>query len=450
MSTGKAPWRLFICRACGLIYDEADGDPDSGLAPGTRFCDIPDDWECPLCGVTKADFEPFERQEITVTSVTAGTSKKQGIVIIGAGLAGWAVAEAIRKENTEVPVTIVSACSADRYHKPELSVAISRGMNSEKLVQEKSEDAANRLGISLLNNTFVIGISASINQLRTTRGTLKYTHLVFAQGAKAFLPQSLPADQCWRINQLASWKGLQKVLSKEPQRVAIVGAGMIGCELAEDLNVAGHQVTLINRDPYPLMTLLPEVAADMLTCAMTKQGINHLAETEISQLEILDNGAKKAHLTDGSFIEIDQLIIATGLVTDNRLAKQANLAFENGIVVSPTSLQTSQDNIYALGDCVSINGAACRFIEPIQHQAKAIVNNIFGLQLDSYEHKNPVIRLKTKSLPIVLRGMPKRKGTWQTVRQNSHEITMEQYLGDEIIAALEVGVSSKGQGTKVA
>ena len=59
--TQEAPQRqLYICRACGLIYDEDKVDPDIGIAPGTRFEDIPDDWECPLCGVTKADFEPFE------------------------------------------------------------------------------------------------------------------------------------------------------------------------------------------------------------------------------------------------------------------------------------------------------------------------------------------------------------------------------------------------------
>ena len=58
-----ALWRQFICKACGLIYDEAEGDADSGIAPGTRFDDIPDDWACPLCGVTKADFEPYEPYE---------------------------------------------------------------------------------------------------------------------------------------------------------------------------------------------------------------------------------------------------------------------------------------------------------------------------------------------------------------------------------------------------
>ena len=51
------PYRQFECEICGHIYDEAEGDPDSGLQPGTRFEDIPDDWECPICGVSKKDYE---------------------------------------------------------------------------------------------------------------------------------------------------------------------------------------------------------------------------------------------------------------------------------------------------------------------------------------------------------------------------------------------------------
>ncbi|HEB77596.1 MAG TPA: rubredoxin [Methylothermaceae bacterium] len=53
-------YRKYVCVVCGYIYDEAEGDPDSGLPPGTRFDDIPDDWVCPECGVTKDDFEPLE------------------------------------------------------------------------------------------------------------------------------------------------------------------------------------------------------------------------------------------------------------------------------------------------------------------------------------------------------------------------------------------------------
>lgn len=54
------PYRKYICSLCGFIYDEAQGDPDGGLAPGTRFEDIPDDWSCPDCGVSKDMFEPYD------------------------------------------------------------------------------------------------------------------------------------------------------------------------------------------------------------------------------------------------------------------------------------------------------------------------------------------------------------------------------------------------------
>jgi rubredoxin len=54
------PMKKFKCIICGYIYDPAEGDPDGGVAPGTAFEDIPDDWVCPVCGVTKVDFEPAE------------------------------------------------------------------------------------------------------------------------------------------------------------------------------------------------------------------------------------------------------------------------------------------------------------------------------------------------------------------------------------------------------
>ncbi len=55
-----AATRQWVCKVCGWVYDEEAGDPEHGLAPGTRLADIPDDWYCPECGVTKLDFEPLE------------------------------------------------------------------------------------------------------------------------------------------------------------------------------------------------------------------------------------------------------------------------------------------------------------------------------------------------------------------------------------------------------
>lgn len=52
--------KKYQCIVCGFVYDPVEGDPDSGISPGTAFEDIPDDWECPVCGVTKEDFEPLD------------------------------------------------------------------------------------------------------------------------------------------------------------------------------------------------------------------------------------------------------------------------------------------------------------------------------------------------------------------------------------------------------
>lgn len=58
MST--APFRKYRCTTCGTLYDEAEGDPDGGIPPGTRYEDLPGDWICPVCGMEKAGFEPYD------------------------------------------------------------------------------------------------------------------------------------------------------------------------------------------------------------------------------------------------------------------------------------------------------------------------------------------------------------------------------------------------------
>lgn len=50
----------YQCTVCGFVYDPEEGDPDGGIAPGTAFEDIPDNWHCPVCGVSKSDFEPID------------------------------------------------------------------------------------------------------------------------------------------------------------------------------------------------------------------------------------------------------------------------------------------------------------------------------------------------------------------------------------------------------
>lgn len=434
---GLGPWKQYLCRACGLIYDEGEGDPDSGLPPGTRFTDIPEDWACPICGVTKADFEPYERRAKSAPMpVLPAPQRRPGVVIVGGGVSGWSVAEAIRAEDAGLPVTLVSACDGARYHKPELSIALGRGLTPEALRRETGHAAAARLGLRLMADTVAVGLSPERHSLRTTRGTLPYTHLVLAHGARPALPACLDPAMCWRVNDLAAWSMLHAELARGPRTVAVIGAGMVGCELAEDLARAGHAVTLVGADALPLPELLPEQAGRRLLAGLEGLGVRYRGQSLVAALTRQPDGRIALALADGTSLLAATVVAATGLVTPSRLVRSAGLAFERGIVVDPATLRTSAPDIFALGDCISLGGQPCRFIEPVARQAATIAGAILGRDHPGYAHAAPVIRLKTRSAPIALHGTPVAGAPWHVVEDSAQRLAMEQRWGDTVTAWL--------------
>ncbi len=437
----QAQWEQFICRACGLIYDEQAGDPDSGIAPGTKFADIPDDWVCPLCGVVKADFEPYDHAvpETTVATAAQVFARGLGAVIVGAGHAGWAVAEALRVLSPELPITLVTSCQGDRYLKPELSIAMSRGYTRDAIVQESGREAAQRLSVRLLAETFVVGLTPSLHQLRTTRGTVRYTSLVLAMGAQPAALSVLPSRLCWRINELSAWSALHHKLSTGPKRIVIVGAGMVGCELADDFVRSGHQVVLLDLAPRPMAALIPVEASERLRLGLEQAGARFVGSIHVASVTEVQDGSKIVTTQCDQTFQADEVVAATGLVTDPRIPMGAGLAFERGIAVDPKTLRTSAPEVYALGDCVSIEGAPCRFIEPISKQANAIAHAILNIEYSGYAHTQPVIRLKTKSMPLVLHGLPLAEGEWETELDSPDLLKMHQSSLGQVVATLEVG-----------
>ena len=401
----------YICNACGLVYDEARGDPDSGLAAGTRFADIPDDWSCPLCGVGKADFtlylppglEALKARVRSVAGTTGGAQRhRAGVVIVGAGRAGWQTAQALRAHDADLPITLVSACNADVYDKPMLSVALARGIGRDKLVKERGTDAAMRLRVRLLSHTHAIRIDRSTRQLRTTRGTVRYEHLVLAHGAQASLPATLPASLCWRINHLDAYQRLRVHLDgSPPQDVLIVGAGLVGSELANDLALGGHRVTLIDMQTEPLARWSADHAGSRVLDSWKDLPIRFLGQVQVQATERVGQRVQ-VRTTCGQVLEADHVIVAVGLQTPGHLAQGANLEWNNGIAVDAGTLRTSDAHIHALGDCIAIHGQASRFVEPIARQVRTIVANICGAVAVPYEARPAVVRVKTTSLPLTL------------------------------------------------
>ncbi len=446
---GGDTFRQFICRACGYVYDEATGDPDGGLPPGTRYADIPDDWACPLCGVTKADFEPVQPTTAVRTVSTAAPVARSdrrrhdpGVVIVGGGHAGWQVAQALRAADPALPITLVSACSADGYPKPVLSVAIARAIEPDAIVREPAAELARRCGIRLLADAHVIRVDPVAHTVRSTRGTLRWRRLVFAHGAKPRLPAAFAPNQAWRINDLVSYRRLRVALARGPQQVLIVGAGLIGSELANDLALDGHSIRLLDLASRPLAALLPAVASQHLLDAWSSLPIRFIGDAEVMSVDSAPAGGHTVRLADGRTFTVDQIIVATGLAADDRLARSAGVVFDDrqgGIVVDARTMRTSDRDVFALGDCAVAGGRASRFIEPITRQARAIAAAITGNGADDDTVTPEVpIRIKTTALPISLHGRLDGDGNWRVDGDGADGLRMVRVDHDgAIIATLE-------------
>ena len=387
-----------------------------------------------------------------------------GIVIIGAGLAGWHVIDAIRAKDKDIPITLITADSGDRYHKPMLTMAISQKKSAADLVRATGVDAAEAANVKLLANTQVTDVDTTTQQLQlisalrsdpvyTNYATIGYDKLVLAMGAHPIFPKSLPEELVWHVNHIERFGQLQEKLATGSQHVAIVGAGMVGTEIAEDLLKAGHQVTLIDLNDAPLSQMLPPKATSRIAQAVNSQGIQFLGGYQVSGITRISDGKLQvsyealASATESSTAEpieplmVDHVIASTGLTVDDKLPTAAGVDFDRrtGIVVDAPTLRTSTANIYAIGDCMSIDGVPCRYVAPLRAQAATIADDVLGLDHNGYEHKPPMIRLKNKAISVMVTGVPKATGNWQVKIESDEELVMDLLNdSDEISATVTI------------
>ena len=384
----------------------------------------------------------------TTFPITTATDAK-GIVIIGAGLAGWHVIDAIRAKDKEVSITLITTDSGDRYHKPMLTMAISQNKQASDLVRATGADAAEAAQVTLRANTQVTDIDAAaqtvqlISALRsdpvyTNYATISYDKLVLAMGAHPIFPKSLPQDLVWHVNHIERFGQLQEKLAAGSQHVAIVGAGMVGTEIAEDLLKAGHEVTLIDLNDAPLSQMLPPKATARIAKAVQSQGINFLGGYQVSDVirndegklqvsyELFTPNGEDTDTQSSEMLIVDHVIASTGLTVDGKLPTAAGVEFNHrtGIVVDAPTLRTNTNNIYAIGDCMSINGVACRYVAPLRAQAATIADDVLGLEHSGYEHKPPMIRLKNKAISVMATGVPQANGNWQVATETEDELIM--------------------------
>lgn len=349
------------------------------------------------------------------------------IIIVGAGLAGWTVARELRKRDKEVPLILVAADTADFYAKPMLSNALAAGKQAEQLVQTPATTMAANLAVELKAYRRVARIDRPRQTLILDDGSeLLYGRLVLALGAD---PIRLPiggdaAADILSVNDLADYdrfrQHLAAITTPGRGRLAILGAGLIGCEFANDLyaDMPGAnklQVTVFDPSPQALGRLLPPAAAEFYQARLAAVGIDFQFGRSIAAV---DHAASAYRLTadNGVVSTADLVLSAVGLRPRSGLAAEAGLSVGRGIRTNRL-LASDDPTIFALGDCAEVAGLNLPFVLPIMHAARALAATLAGQPTEVIYPAMPVV-VKTPACPtVVAPPAAGAAGRWQEARQ---------------------------------
>lgn len=335
------------------------------------------------------------------------------IVIVGSGLTGYSLAREFRKLDKATPLLIITADHGESYSKPMLSNALAQGKSPDQLVMATSVQQAAQLPAELLTLTTLRAIDPANKTLDTTRGTISYGRLVLALGAhqrRVSLAGDGAADVL-TVNNLDDYRAFRQRLNDGARRIAIIGAGLIGCEFANDLRAGGHAVDLIARGAEPLDALVPAAIGADLRAALIAAGVTWHGPTTATRVT-RDGQGLSVHLENGDVIHADVVLSATGLAPNIDIAREAGLSVNRGIVVNAL-LQTSAAHVYAAGDCAEVGGTLLPYVMPLMNQARSLAKTLAGEPTPVSYPVMPVV-VKTPAFPIVAVPPPANTpGTWR-------------------------------------
>ena len=348
------------------------------------------------------------------------------VVIIGTGLAGYNLAREFRKLDSQTPLLLITADDGRSYSKPLLSTGFAANKDADSLGMATAGAMAEQLNAEIRTHTRVTRLDPAHRRVWIGNEPVPYRDLVLAWGAQTIqVPVAGDAaDAIFPINDLHDY-GRFRAAAAGKRRVLILGAGLIGCEFANDLLQGGHEVDLVAPSEQVMPGLLPLQAAEAVQRGLEGIGARfHLGAT-LQRLERSDDGLQ-AQLSDGGRLACDLVVSAVGLRPRTELAAEAGLEVKRGIVVDRL-LKTSAEHVYALGDCAEVEGLSLLYVMPLMAGARALAKTLFGNP--TFVSYGPMpVTVKTPACPVVV-SMPAvgSAGSWSVEAQGNDVKAL--YLG---------------------
>ena len=274
-------------------------------------------------------------------------------VIIGASAAGLACAEQIRKEDKSGTITVLTKGKYLPYSRPSISYYL-KGVVREKdmLLRKPSYYRAN--AIEIVTDAEVKAIDTKAKTVKAGRKTYPYDKLCLCTGSKPFVPPMknvVGKENALTFLDLESTKAVKSKANADTKAV-VIGAGLIGMKAAEGLSKICKSVDVVELSPRILPSILDAKSSKGVKKYIEDNGHIkfHLGDT-VTEAKSKGNKITSVVLKSGRELKCDLLILAVGVRPETALAESAGLTVDRGIIVDSQTMQTSDSDIYAAGDC---------------------------------------------------------------------------------------------------
>lgn len=275
-----------------------------------------------------------------------------GMVIVGAGECGIRAAMSLRERGYTGTVTLIGAEIHLPYERPPLSKDAMAGEGQPTPKTITSREALDEHGITLINGATATAVDRLGRFVRLSTGvSILYDKLLLATGAEPRrLPMAEGLKSCVYLRTFDDALAIRSHLARGV-RVAVIGGGFIGLELAASARRLGCPVTVIEGLPRILARAVPAEIAEIIHAEHSAHGVAIRTGSGLSAMQEGADGLR-IELADGTSIDADLCVIGIGAVPHTGLAEQAGLTIDNGIAVD-AELRTSDPHIFAAGDCCS-------------------------------------------------------------------------------------------------
>lgn len=273
-------------------------------------------------------------------------------VIIGASAAGLAAAEAVRKYDAQGTVTVLTEEEYMPYSRPSISYYL-KGKVKESNMTLRKPAFYKEKKMDVITSSKVTAIDTEKKIVKAGRKNYPYDKLCLCTGSKPFVP---PMDNVEGKANALTFLDLKatkavKTLANDKTRAVVIGAGLIGMKAAEGLVKICKSVDVVELAPRVLPSILDAKSAKQVKKHLENNGIRFHLENTVVKASSKGKQITAVTLKDGKKLPCDLLILAVGVRPQTDLAEKAGLEVNRGIITDTETMQTSNPDIYAAGDC---------------------------------------------------------------------------------------------------